>query len=63
VRLIVVGSGVVGASCAYAAVSLGADVVLVGPYAGAVAARAAMGLPADVDLAPLDPLRPPARPA
>jgi len=28
-RLIVVGSGIVGASCAYAASSLGADMVLV----------------------------------
>jgi D-amino-acid dehydrogenase len=42
---------------------LGATGLTMGPYAGEVAARAAMGLPTDVDLAPLDPLRPPARPA
>jgi glycine/D-amino acid oxidase-like deaminating enzyme len=57
-RLIVVGSGIVGASCAYAASSLGAEVVLVdagltmGPLAGSLAAQAALGLSPAIDLEP-----------
>jgi D-amino-acid dehydrogenase len=45
------------------ATGLGATGLTMGPYAGAVAARVAMGLPTDVDLAPLDPLRPCSGPA
>jgi D-amino-acid dehydrogenase len=39
------------------ATGLGASGLTLGPYAGAIAARAALGLPQDVDLAPFDPLR------
>jgi D-amino-acid dehydrogenase len=45
------------------ATGLGASGLTMGPYAGAVAARAALGEPDAVDLAPFDPLRlPPGRP-
>jgi D-amino-acid dehydrogenase len=36
---------------------LGANGLTMGPYAGAVAARVALGQPAGIDLAPVDPLR------
>ncbi len=39
------------------ATGLGASGLTMGPYAGTVAARLAMGLPSPVDLAPFDPLR------
>jgi D-amino-acid dehydrogenase len=39
------------------ATGLGASGLTMGPYAGAVAARSALGLPQDVDLEPFDPLR------
>jgi D-amino-acid dehydrogenase len=39
------------------ATGLGATGLTMGPLAGAVAARAALGLPPEVDLAPFDPLR------
>jgi D-amino-acid dehydrogenase len=39
------------------ATGLGANGLTMGPYAGAIAARLALGLPAGVDLAPFDPLR------
>jgi len=39
------------------ATGLGASGLTMGPLAGAVAARAALGLPPDLDLAPFDPLR------
>ena len=39
------------------ATGLGATGLTMGPFAGAVAARAAMGEPPGIDLAPLDPLR------
>jgi D-amino-acid dehydrogenase len=39
------------------ATGLGASGLTMGPRAGAVAARAALGLPPDLDLAPFDPLR------
>ena len=42
------------------ATGLGASGLTMGPYAGALAARAAMGAASDVDLAPFDPLRSPA---
>jgi D-amino-acid dehydrogenase len=45
------------------ATGLGATGLTMGPYAGAIAARAAMGEPPDVDLAPFDPLRPAPGPA
>jgi D-amino-acid dehydrogenase len=41
------------------ATGLGASGLTMGPYAGMVAARTALDLPVDVDLGPLDPLRPP----
>jgi D-amino-acid dehydrogenase len=41
------------------ATGLGASGLTMGPRAGAVAARTAMGLPPDVDLGPFDPLRAP----
>jgi D-amino-acid dehydrogenase len=45
------------------ATGLGASGLTMGPYAGAVAARAALGEPDAIDLAPFDPLRlPPGRP-
>jgi D-amino-acid dehydrogenase len=39
------------------ATGLGASGLTMGPLAGTVAARAALGLPPDIDLAPFDPLR------
>ena len=36
---------------------LGANGLTMGPYAGAIAARVALGQPAGIDLAPVDPLR------
>lgn len=39
------------------ATGLGASGLTIGPYAGAAAARVALGLPAPIDLAPYDPLR------
>jgi D-amino-acid dehydrogenase len=39
------------------ATGLGATGLTMGPLAGAVAARAALGLPPEVDLGPFDPLR------
>jgi len=39
------------------ATGLGASGLTMGPHAGAIAARLALGLPADIDLAPFDPLR------
>jgi len=36
---------------------LGANGLTMGPYAGSIAARVALGLPAGIDLAPVDPLR------
>jgi D-amino-acid dehydrogenase len=39
------------------ATGLGASGLTIGPYAGAVAARAALGLRSPIDLAPFDPLR------
>jgi D-amino-acid dehydrogenase len=36
---------------------LGASGLMVGPYAGAIAARLALGLPTGIDLAPFDPTR------
>jgi D-amino-acid dehydrogenase len=39
------------------ATGLGATGLTMGPYAGASAARAALGLPQPIDLAPFDPLR------
>jgi D-amino-acid dehydrogenase len=39
------------------ATGLGASGLTMGPYAGAVAAQLAMGLPSPVDLEPFDPLR------
>jgi D-amino-acid dehydrogenase len=39
------------------ATGLGASGLTMGPYAGAVAARSALGLPQDIDLGPFDPLR------
>jgi D-amino-acid dehydrogenase len=44
------------------ATGLGASGLTMGPYAGAVAAQVALGVPAPVDLAPFDPLRAPAGP-
>ena len=43
-RLIVVGSGIVGASCAYAASSLGAEVVLVDAALAGRATAAGAGI-------------------
>lgn len=42
------------------ATGLGASGLTMGPYAGAIAARVAMGLPPIIDLRPFDPLRGPA---
>jgi D-amino-acid dehydrogenase len=39
------------------ATGLGASGLTMGPYAGTVAARVALGLPLDIDLAPFNPLR------
>lgn len=39
------------------ATGLGASGLTMGPYAGAIAARVALGLPPDIDLAPFNPLR------
>jgi D-amino-acid dehydrogenase len=39
------------------ATGLGASGLMMGPYAGAIAARLALGLPAGIDLAPFDPTR------
>jgi D-amino-acid dehydrogenase len=39
------------------ATGLGATGLTMGPYAGAVAARAALGEPAGIDLTPVSPLR------
>jgi D-amino-acid dehydrogenase len=39
------------------ATGLGASGLTLGPYAGAIAAQAALSLPQDIDLAPFDPLR------
>jgi D-amino-acid dehydrogenase len=39
------------------ATGLGASGLTIGPYAGAVAARAALGLPTPIDLDPFDPVR------
>jgi D-amino-acid dehydrogenase len=39
------------------ATGLGANGLTMGPYAGAIAARAALGEPPGIDLAPVDPLR------
>jgi glycine/D-amino acid oxidase-like deaminating enzyme len=44
------------------ATGLGANGLTTGPYAGAIAARVAIGEPPDVDLTPFDPLRPPPAP-
>jgi D-amino-acid dehydrogenase len=41
------------------ATGLGASGLTMGPHAGAVAARTALGLPSEVDLRPFDPLRSP----
>jgi D-amino-acid dehydrogenase len=41
----------------FVATGLGAEGLTMGPYAGAVAARAALGLDPGLDLAPFDPLR------
>jgi D-amino-acid dehydrogenase len=46
-----------GADGLIVATGLGANGLTMGPYAGAIAARLALGLPAGVDLAPFDPLR------
>jgi D-amino-acid dehydrogenase len=40
------------------ATGLGAEGLTMGPYAGGVAARSALGLDPGLDLAPFDPLRP-----
>lgn len=42
------------------ATGLGASGLTIGPHAGAIAARVALGLPAQIDLTPFDPLRTPA---
>jgi D-amino-acid dehydrogenase len=42
------------------ATGLGSDGLTIGPYAGALAARIALGVPAGTDLAPFDPVRAPA---
>lgn len=47
-----------GAGGLVVATGLGATGLTMGPYAGAVAARAALGEPPGTDLAPFDPLRP-----
>lgn len=46
-----------GISGLIAATGLGASGLTMGPYAGEIAARAALGLPVPVDLAPFDPIR------
>jgi len=50
-----------GAGGLVAVTGLGPTGLTLGPYAGAVAARVALGQPAGIDLAPFAPLRPPAR--
>jgi glycine/D-amino acid oxidase-like deaminating enzyme len=46
-----------GVSGLVVATGLGASGLTMGPYAGAIAARSALGLPQLTDLAPFDPLR------
>jgi D-amino-acid dehydrogenase len=46
-----------GADGLVVATGLGATGLTMGPYAGAIAAKLALGLPAGIDLAPFDPLR------
>jgi D-amino-acid dehydrogenase len=46
-----------GADGLMVATGLGASGLTIGPYAGAAAARAALGLPSPIDFGPFDPLR------